>query len=87
MKAKRNRVSGFFSTPTSRELARFQLQGKGNIESVCKFLHALNNLGYPLAIDSVSFVTARERPGMVDLKVNVAVTNIVIWKGPEEGDA
>ncbi len=65
---------------SSRELAQFHLQGKGRVDSVCEFLHAVGRLGYPIAIDSLNLVTARDRPGLVDLRLNIVVINIASWE-------
>ena len=71
--------------PSSKELARFQLEGIGGLKAVSEFLYSLRHLGYPLAIDSLR-LAAHGSPGEVRFSVTVSLFSFRGWSRPKEGE-
>jgi len=73
--------------PSARELASMQLEGIGPVPAVMAFLHRLENLGYPLIVDSVQLNPERMRPGQLKLSMTILILDFAQWKGEEVPNA
>jgi hypothetical protein len=62
------------------ELAAMQLEGQGPVQSVMLLLHQIENLGYPLILESIQ-ITPQPQPGTVKLNLQLVVLDYEQWKG------
>jgi len=72
--------------PSTKELASMQLEGSGPVPAVTTFLHRLENLGYPMIVDSVQ-LSPEPRPGMLKLNLTIIILDFEQWKKEEAPSA
>lgn len=66
---------------SAKELAAMQLEGVGQVTSVMQLLHQLQNLGFPLVIESVQLTPESRKPGHIKVTLQLAILNFEQWKG------
>jgi len=71
---------------STKELASMQLEGSGPVPAVTTFLHRLENLGYPMIVDSVQ-LSPEPRPGMLKLNLTIIILDFDQWKKEEVPNA
>lgn len=69
---------------SNKELASMQLEGMGPVPAITAFIHRLQQLGYPLVIDSLQISAEPSRPGALKVNVTLIILDYSQWK-PEEG--
>jgi hypothetical protein len=65
---------------SSKELAIMQLEGTGQITAILTFLHRLEEVGFPLIVDSVQLNPEMSKPGMVKLSLTITILDFEQWK-------
>jgi len=73
--------------PSTKELATMQLEGSGPVPAVTTFLHRLDNLGYPLIVDSVQLSPEPMRPGMLKVNLTIIILDFDQWRKEEVPNA
>ncbi len=68
------------ASASTKELASMQLEGVGPLPAVMSLLHRLENLGYPLIVDSVQITAETTRPGIVKLNLTIVILDFEQWK-------
>lgn len=54
-------------------LATVQLETSGQVPAVLAFLAGLNNIGFPVVVDSVQFTADNSRPGQVKMNLTLII--------------
>ena len=54
-------------------LATVQLESSGQVPAVLAFLAGLNNIGFPVVVDSVQFTADNSRPGQVKMNLTLII--------------
>jgi hypothetical protein len=57
-----------------------QMEATGPIQGMLGFLDALDNLGYPLIINSIQFSPGQGQPGMVKVNLDMGIVDFTRWK-------
>ena len=66
---------------SGKELATVQMEGAGPVPAVLKFLGSLNQIGYPVVIDSVSLTADNTKPGQTKMSLTLIILDFEQWKG------
>lgn len=66
-------------SPGGREIGRIHLESAGPVASVLRFVDGAPRLGYPLAVDRLSFDRDQKQPGLVHLVVDFIVLDPRAW--------
>lgn len=69
----------------SRDLAVIHLEGQGTVLGISKFVHGLPLLGYPMAIERLTFRPDPKKPGQMGFTLSVVVLDIEAWKSGTPG--
>ena len=72
---------------SARELASMQFEGSGKIGSIVALLHVLENLNYPVILDSIQIDPDPRKPGQIRLHLTISILNFEQWKSSEVADA
>jgi hypothetical protein len=75
------------SRASNKELAQMQLEGTGPASAVLALLSRLENIGYPLVIDSVQLNTDNSRPGNVKVALTIVILDFDQWQKGGTPDA
>lgn len=67
-------------TSAGRELASMRLEGTGPVPSIMGLLHRLENLGFPLVVDSIQLDADPKKPGQLKITMNVVILDFEQWK-------
>jgi hypothetical protein len=70
---------------SGQELTSMQLEGSGQARSIITLLGRLENLGFPLIIDSLQISPDTRKPGMVKMTLQIIVLDFEQWKKPVGG--
>lgn len=62
------------------EVGSMQMEGAGPIQSVIRFLDALDGLGYPLIINSVQFGAEQRQPGLLKVNLDMVIIDFTRWQ-------
>lgn len=66
------------------ELAVIQLEGQGTVLGISKFVHGLPLLGYPVAIERLTFRPDPAKPGHMSFTLSVVILSVKAWKSGEK---
>lgn len=65
---------------SARELASMQFEGSGKVGSIVALLHELENLNYPVVLDSIQIDPDPRKPGQVKISLTISILNFEQWK-------
>ena len=65
---------------SAKELASMQFEGTGKVGSIMALLHALEDLEYPVILDSVQIGSDPRKPGGLKLSLTISILNFEQWK-------
>ena len=68
---------------SSGEMASMQMEATGPIQNVLAFLHQLEDVGYPLIVNSVEIQSGQRQPGQISVSLEMVLLDYEQWK-PEE---
>lgn len=70
--------------PSSKELGSIQLETTGPVPAISALLSRLENVGYPLIVETVQIAAEPMRPGQIKMSLTILVLDFDQWK-KEEG--
>lgn len=72
---------------SSGERAVLHFEGGGSIESLLQLLHKIQSLGFPLAVDTLQIQRKGNKPGEVEISLNVVLYDFNLWKKERRREA
>lgn len=73
--------------PSAKELASMRLEAMGPMPALLGWLAGLDDLAFPLIVDSVQIEADPRQPNMLKLNLTVVIVDFEQWKGGESGNA
>lgn len=73
--------------PSARELASMRLEAMGPMPALLGWLARLDELGFPLVVDSVGIEADPRQPNLLKLSLTVVIVDFERWKAEETGNA
>jgi hypothetical protein len=62
------------------EIASMRLEAVGQVAAILGLIHQMQNLGWPLLIDSVQLSSEARQPGLLKLNVDLVILDFEKWK-------
>ena len=66
---------------SAREAASIQFEGSGPVPAVMALLHNMQNLGFPVVIDTLELTSDPRNPSALKVSLTILVLDFEAWKG------